>query len=340
MPEQPPTGTPALRRWAFALATGLLVALGVAGVVLYDLVGRFHLIPTSYSEYLRVGLVLGLGILAVVVVGRIVFGIARRFAGDRHATLITDVYRIVALVALALIVLYALGVNGYALLAGGTFAGLVLGLASQAALANFVAGIVLLISRPFEPGDRLTLTTSQYSILLPVYPPKFYSQDLLIPGFTGTVRDIGPIYTVLLLDEGVTASFPNSIVILGAVIAHTASQRWVRVKYEVPNSVDPALVLDRVRDAVSVDDWVVGKDSVRVYVNQATQTSFVISVDALCRGNLEEPPRSALYVRIMKTVGSLASAASAQSGTHPSNPPPQPQAASPTLTLVSPDGKL
>jgi Small-conductance mechanosensitive channel len=47
---------------------------------------------------------------------------------------------------------------GAALAAGG-FAGLVLGLASQDVLSNIFGGIMLLISRPYKIGDRITLST-------------------------------------------------------------------------------------------------------------------------------------------------------------------------------------
>ena len=307
MPENPSAPPPAPRHRAVALATGLLVALGLAGAVLYYIVLNYGLIPTNDAGYVRLALVLGLGTLGVVVIGRVVFAVTQRYAGKRHAGLITDAYRIVAYTVLALVVLYALGVNGYALLAGGTFAGLVIGLASQTALSNFVAGVVLLMSRPFEPGDRITVTTWQFNLLMPAYPPKFYSQDFLIPGFTGTVQDIGLMYTVIRMDEGTTASLPNSVVILAAAISHDLDQRWVRIKYEVPAALDPPAVLERVREAVAADDWVIGKGSVRVYVNQATQASYLISVDALCAGNHEEAPRSALYIRIMRTVTSMSS---------------------------------
>ncbi|MCI4322414.1 MAG: mechanosensitive ion channel family protein [Thermoplasmata archaeon] len=339
MTETPPE-VPRAQRWAVVYATGLLILLGAAGTLLYSLVTQYSLLPTGDLSYLRVALILALGVIGVIVVGRIVFSLVGRFAGNRHAGLITDVYRIVGFAVLAVIALYAIGVNGYALLAGGTFAGLVIGLASQTALSNFVAGVVLLVSRPFEPGDRLTLTTSQFNVILPVYPPKFYSQDLLVPGFTGTVQDIGLMYTVLRLDEGPIASFPNSIVILGAVISHNVSERWVRVKYEVPQSLDPSLVLDRVRAAVVADPWVVGKRSVRVLVNQATQASYVISIDALCSGNHEEAPRSALYLRIMHTIGSLGPAGAAGVGPEAPNPPPQPSALPVTPAPASADARL
>jgi small conductance mechanosensitive channel len=322
MTERSPTGTPPELRWAVPLATALLVLLVFVGAVAFYLIESRHLVPPDDAVFVRLALVVGLGGLAVVAIGRVVFTTARRFAGKRHAGLIQDVYRIIAYTALAAAVLYVLGVNGYALLAGGTFAGLVIGLASQTALANLVAGVVLLVARPFLPGDRVTLTTSQFSFLMPVYPPKFYSQDLLVPGFTGTVQDIGLMYTSLRLDDGPTAWFPNSIVLMAAVILHNVDERWVRIKYEVPPSVDPSALMPLVKEAVAADDWVSGKGSVTVLVNQATLTSYVISVDALCVGNLEEPPRSALYLRIMKAVASL-------SPPHPSGPAQAAPTASP-----------
>jgi|GEM_PF-433335 len=335
-----PTPTSASRWKSFVLASGWLIGLGVAGATLYYLVLRYGLLPAGYTGWAKAGVALAFGLLAVYIVGRIVYGLARKFASHRHAGLITDVYRIIALMALAVVVLFALGVNGYALLAGGTFAGLVIGLASQTALANFVAGAVLLMARPFEPGDRLTLSSAQFGFLLPSYPPKFYSQDLLIPGFTGVVEDIGLMYTVLRMDEGTAVSLPNSLVILGAVVSHDLSSRWVRIKYEVPAMVDPTLVLSKVREAVVADECVVDKGSVRVLVNQATQSSYVISVDALCGGNMEEPPRSALYIRIIAAVAALAgprdepqghpNAAATTTPTPPSGPPPEPGAIGPS----------
>jgi hypothetical protein len=115
----------------------------------------------------------------------------------------------------------------------------------------------------------------------------------------------------------------------------------VRVKYEVPASVDPSRVLAAVRDAVAGDDWVVGKKSVKVYINQATLASYVISIDALCAGNLEEPPRSAMYVRTMKVVAGLtpaaapANAAGPTAGVPQSAPPTAPPAALPGTNPIT-----
>ncbi|MCI4327190.1 MAG: mechanosensitive ion channel family protein [Thermoplasmata archaeon] len=305
-----------------ALSVGLLLALIVVGAVVFTLVSRSGAVPRSDDLYLRLVLLVGLGVVAVVVIGRIVHNVTARFAGRRHAGLVVDIYRIVAYSLLGVVALYAVGVNGYALLAGGTFAGLVVGLASQTALANVVAGIVLVLARPFEPGDRITLTSAQYSFLLPSYPPKFYSQDLLIPGYTGSVLDVGLMYTALRLDDGPTVLFPNSLVIGGAVISHNIGERWVRVKYEVPSTVDPVHALAAIRAAVVLDDWVVAKKSVRVAINAAMIASYAVCVDALCSGNQEEAPRSALYVRIMHAVAALAPPG--PTGLAPASPPAAP----------------
>jgi small conductance mechanosensitive channel len=329
--------------WSTVLAVGLVVFLALVGVLLYTLVSQYSLLPLTDLGYLRLALTFGLGVVGVILIGRIIKGVTQRLAGPRHAGLVVDIYRIVAYPLLVLVALYSIGINSYALLAGGTFAGLGVGLASQTALANLAAGVVLVLVRPFEPGDRLTFTTSQYSFLMPAYPPKFYSQDLLVPGFTGTVQDIGLMYTAIRLDEGPTALFPNSIVILGAVIGHNLSERWVRVKYEVPALVDPTVALGAIQNAVSTDDWVVGKKSVKVYINQATLSSYVISVDALCAGSREEPPRSALYVRIMKAVAELtpvATPTAAANASGPNIPTPPPSGPPPAVPGSNPVGRL
>jgi small conductance mechanosensitive channel len=226
--------------------------------------------------------------------------------------------------------LYVAGVNGYALLAGGTFAGLVLGLAGQTVLSNVLAGILLILARPFEPGDRITLISSDYGLLMPSYPPKFYSNDFLAPGYTGTVRELGIIYTVVDLDEGPPARFPNSIVIQAMIVGHDLPDRWVRVRYELPPDRDPTPALGTIEEAVRSNSWVVDPRSVRVGIDQATSSSIMVRVDARCRGSFEEAPRSDIYLAILRALGPPGARTSAAA-------PPGPGPAAPT-TVPPPPG--
>lgn len=317
---------------ALLLAVLMVVVFIIGGSAVYLLVVQAHIIPVSYALVFRVVLAAGFGILAVVLAGRVVLGAAGRFASPRHVRILFTVYRLIAYVLLALLLLYVAGINGVALLAGGTFAGLVLGLASQTALANLIAGILLLLTRPFAPGDRITIVTWQYGLLMPAYPPKFYSQDFVIPGYTGLVEDLGLFYTAMRMDDGAPIKLPNSIVIQAAVLSHDLPNRWVRLKYEIPPRVDPARLLPRLAEAVRADEWVVRPESVRVLVNQATVASYVVSVDALCRGAQEEEPRSALYLKVMGIVREMAEAVAlpAPGASPPSAPGPVAPAAGPS----------
>jgi small conductance mechanosensitive channel len=292
-------------RTAVASAAALLIGLIAIGIIGYYALIIFREFPVSYALLLRVVLTLALGLAAVLVIQRILLGLLTRYASARRAGLLLAAYRIVAYGFLTVVVLVVAGVNSLAILAGGTFAGLVLGLAGQVALSNVIAGITLLAVRPIHPGERVTLISWQYGLLMPAYPPKFFSQDFVFPGYTGVVVDLGLVYSVIQLDEGVTMRVPNSILIQAAILSHEVTDRWVRVKYEVPLAIDPPTLIARLEKTLPDNEWVVRPEKLRVQVNQATMNSYVISVDALCRGSQEDPPRSSLLIQVMKVVKEL-----------------------------------
>ena len=59
--------------------------------------------------------------------------------------------------------------------------------------------------RPRRPGDRVAFVTSSYGALAPSYP-----HEMMYPGYSGTVRDVGLIYTVIELDGGSRSSRTGS----------------------------------------------------------------------------------------------------------------------------------
>jgi small conductance mechanosensitive channel len=295
------------RRILYGL-TGLALALVAAGILLYYVVAVLHLIPISYALAFHLLLALVFGLVAVTLGARLIRRLGSRFIDPRRLSLLLTTYELVAYVVLALILLAVAGVNGYALLTGGTFAGLVLGLAGQTILSNLMGGVMLLFTRPLKPGERVTILAWQYNLLAPTYSPKFYSEDYLIPGYTGVVEEIGLVYTRFRMDDGTHLRLPNGILIQAGVFSHEVDRRWVRTKYEIPAQIPVRVALDRVASRVRECPWVVDSDSVRVLVNQATRDSYVVSVDALCRGNMDDPPRSAILMILMETVQNLRSA--------------------------------
>lgn len=277
----------------------LLVAVGAG---LYYVLFVLKVIPLSTSSVVELVVTAALGFFVITLLGREVSKVSIRLLGERRGSMVFSVYRFMAYVALAFALLAIAGVTGTELLAGGTFAGLVLGLAGQTVLSNIIAGMMILFTRPYEIDDRITFMTWQFGMVAPAYPPKFYSNDFLMPGYSGVVKDIGMAYTVVKLDEGPMMKVPNNMMIQAAVVSHDLKERWVRTKYEVPASVEPTKLIAEITDVVKKNEWVTRPDSVRVMVNAVTSSIYVVSVDAICRGQFEEPPRSSILLDMMKTV--------------------------------------
>jgi small-conductance mechanosensitive channel len=153
---------------------------------------------------------------------------------------------VVAIVAV--LVLFSLaGVSAESLFLGSAFAGIVIGLAAQTVLANVFAGLLIVLADPYRPGDRVAFITSSYGALAPSYP-----HEMMYPGYSGVVRDVGLIYTVIELDAGGLAKFPNGIV-LNALSLHQVpgSPRAVRVRMTFPQSVTVGTVEEALRAAAS-----------------------------------------------------------------------------------------
>jgi small-conductance mechanosensitive channel len=128
------------------------------------------------------------------------------------------------------------GVSAESIFLGSAFAGIILGLAAQTVLANVFAGILLAVSDPFRPGDRASFISSSYGALPPSYP-----HEMMYPSYSGTIEDVGLIYTVLALDGGGLAKIPNSVVI-GALVLQPRSTQSTRVRMTFPLSIPVATV--------------------------------------------------------------------------------------------------
>ena len=106
-----------------------------------------------------------------------------------------------AVLAFAVIAaLEKVGVETTSLAAVVAAAGLAVGLALQGSLGNFASGVLLLVFRPFDLGDRVTAA-----------------------GHTGKVVDIGLFATTLSTPANERIILPNATVTGDSIINHTAS---------------------------------------------------------------------------------------------------------------------
>ncbi len=96
------------------------------------------------------------------------------------------------------ILLGTLGINVTALLGGLAIGGFIVGFALKDTLGNLAAGVVLLVYRPFNVGDTVTIKNHE-----------------------GDVRRLGMALTTLKAGDGRIITIPNGAVLGDAIVNHT-----------------------------------------------------------------------------------------------------------------------
>jgi len=306
----------ALRRPSYVgalLTSAIVIALAV--LVTYFLV-EYKLIPGTYENYLYGVVWLVAGVLVTHIISSRIRASLAPTIGAANASSVAFVARLVGYIIVIIGFLAIVRLSVAEALAAGGFMGLVLGLASQFVLSNIIGGLTIIVTKPYRVGDRITFTTWQYGLLAPAYPPKFFSQDFLVPGHTGVVTEITLMYTIIRTDDNVPMKVPNSVMAQAAIFVHSdAEYRVVRTKYEVPKDLDPDLVIKKVKEEVSKLDLVVREPTVQII--DTSQTTYVIAVDAACKTIKEEPARSEVIKAVMRAVRAVREAQAAKGGQQP-----------------------
>jgi small conductance mechanosensitive channel len=180
--------------------------------------------------YLPQGLFTAFAVIAVLVVGWMISRDLSRIAPAffRHldpstAGPVEFLVRLGAVTATALGALAIGGISFRALLVGGAFTAVVIGLAAQQTLGNLFAGLVLLSARPFRLGERIRL------------------QAGAVGGSTeGIVSQQGLLYTTLARGDD-RIMIPNNIV-LGAAVVPLKEPDSVNVRVRLNSGVRPTHV--------------------------------------------------------------------------------------------------
>jgi small-conductance mechanosensitive channel len=197
------TTEPQRARPHFIRAVGALLA-AVAGMVI-ALQGRLSgARPDVADRALALGgavVVLLAGIFAVRSLATGVRRAAQQHAADERGATLAFVVTVIGYGLVLIAVLSALRLTGHlgGLLLGGAITGVVIGIAAQQTLANFFAGIVMVIVRPFTVGESVMLKSGA-----------------LGGEYQGRVIDMGLYYVTLETETG-TVALPNAGVLASAI---------------------------------------------------------------------------------------------------------------------------
>lgn len=162
--------------------------------------------------------------------------------------------------ASALAALEAVGFETTSLLAVFASAGIAVGLALQGSLSNFASGVMLLVFRPFDIGDVVTLA-----------------------GNTGAVHEIGLFATTLHTADGQKVIVPNGAVTSSTIVNGTSrGTRRADVAVGVAYGTDPERVVRILTEAASGCPLVRAEPAVAVMFTGLGASSVDFTVQAWC----------------------------------------------------------
>jgi small conductance mechanosensitive channel len=154
------------------------------------------LIPTEYLMYAQIAQFALIGYFVIEIISNSASRIATAARqSNQTAKSIKSLIRILGSIIVVAIIISFLSQNPALAAIIGTMSGVVIGFAAQNVIGNMIAGMYLILTRPFKIEDRITIL-----------------------GNTGKVIDISLLYCKLLLDTGDTVLAPNSILITTSII--------------------------------------------------------------------------------------------------------------------------
>jgi small-conductance mechanosensitive channel len=123
-----------------------------------------------------------------------------------------------------IIALDRLGINVVPFIAGAGVAGVAIGFAAKDTLSNLIAGILLIIDRPFEVGDRIEVWNAPTG-----------------SATWGDVIDIGLRATKIKTTDNIVIIIPNNEIMLRDIINYTIISEDIRLRINIGIAYDANL---------------------------------------------------------------------------------------------------
>jgi hypothetical protein len=140
----------------------------------------------SYLAYIQSALIFVFGYLSLNGISSFIYTHFLQITDHPTAAAIRSIFRISGVAILISIIASIFNVNPAAALTVGSFGGLVVGFATQTILSHVVAGMFLLLSRPFIHGDQITVSgqtglVKEIKLMHLVLESTDRTTDILIP---------------------------------------------------------------------------------------------------------------------------------------------------------------
>jgi len=177
----------------------------------------------------------------------IVFDLLGRFVG-------------IGIVAMAIVLsLDMLGINVMPFVAGAGVAGIAIGFAAKDTLSNLIAGVLLILDRPFEIGDRIEVWSAPAG-----------------SATWGDVIDIGIRATKIQTTDNIVIIIPNNEIMKRDIVNYTIQSKRIRVRINIGVAYDTDIekvkkVIMTVADSA---DWILKDPAPKVVVRNFGESSI------------------------------------------------------------------
>ena len=151
-----------------------------------------------------------------------------------------------------------LGINVMPFIAGAGVAGIAIGFAAKDTLSNLIAGVLLIIDRPFEVGDRIEVWSA------PVGSATW-----------GDVIDIGLRATKIKTTDNIVIIIPNNEIMKRDIVNYTIISTKIRVRINVGIAYDADIekVKDLIINVAKSVDWISKTPAPKVVVRNFGESS-------------------------------------------------------------------
>ncbi len=232
-----------IRPAPFKRLGNIIVPLTVLGFLFFALFYVIHfyskylsknMLPKGYFSIIEAIFIAVFGILAIKIIQKSSSKILSGYISEDKAGFLRFLLSFTAYFILVLFIFTTLGIDISNILLGATFIGVIFGIAAQSFLSNLLAGFIILFGKPFKIGDRITIVTWQYGLLMSTY-----QHEAAKPGYTGVIKDINMLFTTVLEDSGFTMRAPNNVLMQALITNYdNTKRRLVRVRFELDKETD------------------------------------------------------------------------------------------------------
>lgn len=155
------------------------------------------------------------------------------------------------------------GVNVMPIIAGAGVAGIAIGFAAKDTLSNLIAGVLLIIDRPFEIGDRIEVWRAPSG-----------------SATWGDVIDIGLRATKIRTTDNIIIIIPNNEIMTRDIINYTLTDNMIRVRVNIGVAYDTDIGLAKqiVLDTVAQAEWILQEPPPKVVVRTFGESAVELQV--------------------------------------------------------------